>query len=161
MKLRMLNGAHSLIAYAGALSNHTYVRDAMADPLIAALVKRHIEAASRTLEPLDGIDFEQYAQKLIDRFENPAIAHETNQIAMDGTQKLPQRIFDPALESLRLGYPIETFAITMALWIWYGVNSCSNGSGYELLDPRQRRTLCRFILARTPRPPHCITLFPA
>ena len=141
MKLRMLNGAHSLIAYAGVLSGYTLVRDAMTDPVIADLVKRHIDAASLTLEPLDGIDFAQYADELIVRFENPNIAHKTNQIAMDGTQKLPQRIFEPTLESLRLGYPIDTFAITMALWIAYGVNSCGTDSDYELIDPRKEELM--------------------
>ena len=141
MKLRMLNGAHSLIAYAGVLSGYTLVRDAMTDPVIADLVKRHIDAASLTLEPLDGIDFAHYAQELIVRFENPNIAHKTRQIAMDGTQKLPQRIFEPALESLRLGYSIDTFAITMALWIAHGVDCCGTGSDHELNDPRKEELM--------------------
>ena len=141
MKLRMLNGAHSLIAYAGALSGYTFVREAMTDPVIAELVKRHIDAASLTLEPLAGVDFAHYADELIVRFENPNIAHKTRQIAMDGTQKLPQRIFEPALESLRSGYSIDTFAITMAMWIAYGMDSCGADSDYELLDPRKEELM--------------------
>ena len=56
MKLRILNGAHSMLAYAGYLSGHVYVRDVMADDALAALVKRHMLAAAETLTPLSGID---------------------------------------------------------------------------------------------------------
>ncbi|MDB3935124.1 mannitol dehydrogenase family protein [Granulosicoccus sp.] len=159
MKLRMLNGAHSLIAYAGVLSGHTYVRDAMADPLIVVLVKRHIEAAAQTLKPLDGIDFKHYAQELIARFENRNIAHKTEQIAMDGTQKLPQRIFEPALESLHLGKPIDTFAITMALWIAFGVDRCGTGSSHELLDPRKEELMSMYSRANLEATDLCNKIF--
>jgi fructuronate reductase len=64
MKLRMLNGAHSMLAYAGFLSGRAYVRDVMADPALAALVERHLKAAAATLPPLDGLDLAEYAVQL-------------------------------------------------------------------------------------------------
>lgn len=137
MKLRMLNGAHSLIAYMGYLAGKTYVRDVMADKKMSQLVSSHIAAAAKTLRPLEGIDLQIYADQLIERFENPNIAHETHQIAMDGTQKMPQRIFDPAMDALQNGHSIESFAFTTAMWIAYCKGSNHARGTYEIRDPRE------------------------
>ena len=111
MKLRMLNGAHSMLAYVGFLSGHALVRDVMADRALARLVARHISAAAATLAPLEGIDFTQYGAELEARFRNPFIAHETYQIAMDGTLKLPQRLLQPAEAALRMGQDVRTLRL--------------------------------------------------
>lgn len=137
MKLRMLNGAHSLIAYAGFLSGHAHVRDAMGDPALVALVRRHLAAAAQTLSPLDGVDFAAYADDLVRRFENPHLAHATHQIAMDGTEKLPQRILAPALDALRHGQSLEPFAFATAAWMRYALGRQDDGTPYDLRDPRQ------------------------
>ena len=142
MKLRMLNGAHSLIAYLGHVHGCKYVRDAMAHPHIEPLVRRHFQAAAKTLSPLPEVDFYEYAQQLAERFENPNIAHETYQIAMDGTQKLPQRIFSPAIDALKQGQAIDSFALATAAWIFYcyvGIHGHSvvGLDPYALRDPRE------------------------
>ncbi|SHH17937.1 mannitol dehydrogenase family protein [Cognatishimia maritima] len=137
MKLRMLNGAHSLMAYTGFLSRCRYVRDAMSDTRIAALIEMHIRAASRTLAQIDGVDYEQYGRALINRFKNPNIAHETYQIAMDGSQKMPQRIFEPALHALEHDGDIRTFAFATAIWIKYLIGRHDDGDSYALRDPRE------------------------
>lgn len=85
MKLTMLNESHSMLAYSGFLSGHRYVRGVMSDPALAVLVGRHLKAAAAVLPPLPGLDAADYATALIERFRNPAIAHETYQISMDGT----------------------------------------------------------------------------
>ena len=87
MKLRMLNGAHSMLAYAGFLSGCRHVSEVMADPALTALVRRHLEAAAATLPALPGVDFKAYAEALVARFSNPHLKHETYQIAMDGTEE--------------------------------------------------------------------------
>lgn len=117
MKLRMLNGSHSLIAYAGQMLELPHVRDAMADPPLAALVRRHMQAAGATLPQGAGLDPAAYAAALLARFANPAIAHQTRQIAMDGTEKLPQRWFAPAAELLRAGGDARPFAFATAVWL--------------------------------------------
>ena len=117
MKLRMLNGAHSLIAYLGVLANLTFVRDVMAVPVMAALVRRHMVEAAASLGAVPGIDLDHYAEALCARFANKAIAHKTAQIAMDGTQKLPQRLLEPAVEALDGGRPVDTFALAVAAWM--------------------------------------------
>lgn len=137
MKLRMLNGAHSMLAYAGFIAGHQYVRDVMADGDLARLVARHMSEAARTLEPVPDVDLGRYANELRDRFANPAIAHETWQIAMDGTQKLPQRLIEPARIALERGLPIDAYAFAVAAWMRYALGETEKGEPYALRDPRE------------------------
>ncbi|MBV2142988.1 mannitol dehydrogenase family protein [Falsochrobactrum sp. TDYN1] len=135
MKLRMLNGSHSMLAYTGFLAGKTYVRDVMADAALNKLVLRHLRAAAKTLPPID-INLDTYAQALAERFRNRAIAHETRQIAMDGTEKMPQRIFAPALDTLEKGGDTTPFAFAAAAWMRYGLGYNDIGKTYPLNDPR-------------------------
>ena len=91
-KLRMLNGAHSLLAYAGLARGHGFVHQAIADPAIHPLVRRLMQdEAAPSITPAAGQDLAAYADSLIARFANQAINHRLSQIAMDGSQKIPQR----------------------------------------------------------------------
>lgn len=137
MKLRMLNGAHSLLAYSGFMAGHEFVRDVMGDASLAVLVRRHMAAAARTLEPVAGVDFDGYAADLAQRFSNPEIAHKTYQIAMDGTQKLPQRLLEPATFALANGQSVEPYAFAVAAWMRYCLGMDENGETYALRDPRE------------------------
>lgn len=136
MKLTMLNGSHSMLAYAGFLSGCNYVRDVMNDLDLSALIWRHHKAAADLLQPLPGINFNDYATALAERFANPLIAHETFQIAMDGSEKLPQRIFQPAIEALNAKKDIRPFAFTTAMWMRFCLRRHDDGKCYDLHDPR-------------------------
>jgi len=136
MKLRMLNGTHSLLAYLGFIRGFDYIRDIMEDTVFASLAQRHMAAAAATLDPLPGIDFDAYADHLTARFANKSIAHRTYQIAMDGTQKLPQRLIEPAIEALAKGDGGDTFATAIAAWMRYAMGVDRNGKNYDLRDPR-------------------------
>ncbi len=136
MKLRMLNGSHSMLAYAGFLSGKPFVRDVMADPAASLLVRRHLGAAAASL-PEGAPDPAAYAEALVARFQNPAIAHATAQIAMDGSQKMPQRIFAPACEALAAGQDIAAFAFATAAWMRYALGRDEAGKDYALNDPRE------------------------
>ena len=131
MKLRLLNGSHSLIAYLGLLHGKTYVRDVMADPALVALVRDHLKAATATLPPMPDMDLVQYCDDLIERFRNPNIAHETFQIATDGSEKLPQRIFAPAVDALGADQSLRAFALATAAWMWF-----CRSEVHEINDPR-------------------------
>ncbi|WP_108658264.1 mannitol dehydrogenase family protein [Acuticoccus kandeliae] len=135
MKLRMLNGAHSMLAYAGFLAGHAFVRDVMQDRALTALIRRHLAAAAATLAPVPGVDLSRYADDLLARFANPHLAHQTYQIAMDGSQKMPQRIFAPALEAMRRGHPLAPFAFAAAAWLRYTLGRGEDGKPYALRDP--------------------------
>lgn len=115
MKLRLLNGAHSMIAYLGQLARLDYVRDVMAVAQYQNRVRQYMQAAARTLDPVPGIDLEAYQEQLIQRFANPTIAHRTCQIAMDGSQKLPQRIFAAGVDDFGAGRDGAEFAYATAV----------------------------------------------
>jgi len=139
MKLRMLNGSHSLIAYLGQVGDYRYVRDAMANEAFSQLVAQHMKNAAATMAPLAGIDFSDYGGELVERFRNPEIAHETRQIAMDGTEKLPQRIFSPACDLPQESKMLGTFALCFAAWMAVmrqRVNTAQDGAVELLNDPR-------------------------
>jgi fructuronate reductase len=120
MKLRLLNGSHSTLAYLGALAGHAYVADAMADPGIAGVVA-HLMAddVEPTLAVPDGFDVAAYQQELIERFHNPALHHRTVQIAMDGTQKLPQRLLGTIRDRLTAGAEPRFACLGVAAWMRY------------------------------------------
>lgn len=117
MKLRMLNGSHSLIAYMGQLAGLPHVRDVLMHPTLAALIRRHMRAAASSLPRAVGLDPESYADTLMQRFANRAIAHRTSQIAADATEKLPQRWFAPLAELLVAGNDARPFAFAIATWL--------------------------------------------
>ncbi|TCO71316.1 mannitol dehydrogenase family protein [Rhodovulum euryhalinum] len=148
MKLRMLNGAHSMLAYAGFMAGHAHVADVMADRALARLVHRHLGAAAATLPPLPDVDLEAYAAALMGRFANPHLRHATFQIAMDGTEKLPQRILAPAVAALEAGQPIDAFAFATAAWMRYVRGMREDGTAHDLRDPREEAL--RAALADTP-----------
>jgi fructuronate reductase len=92
--------------------------------------------AARTLAPVPGVDLEAYAKDLRERFANPAIAHQTYQIAMDGTEKLPQRLVAPALDARAAGQDIAPFAFAVAAWMRHCLGRLEDGSRHPLRDPR-------------------------
>jgi len=117
MKLRLLNGAHSGIAYLGLLSGHATVDRAFADPSIRRFVDRLWAEAIPTLPRDAGLDPIPYTAELAARFSNTALAHRTAQIANDGSQKLPQRIIASALARLEAGLLPEHLSLVVAAWI--------------------------------------------
>ena len=93
MKLRMLNGTHSALAYIGYLAGHETIADTMADPVFAGYARALWAEIMPAVTAPEGVSLPDYADALFDRYANPAIRHRTWQIAMDGSQKLPQRFW--------------------------------------------------------------------
>ena len=136
MKLRLLNGAHSCLAYLGYLAGYETVSDAMADPNMAAYIRRLMDdEATPTLDVPPGTDLTAYKDALIERFRNPALKHRTWQIAMDGSQKLPQRLLGTVRDRLAAGQPIDGLALGIAAWMRYvsGTDEC--GEAIDVRDP--------------------------
>jgi fructuronate reductase len=117
MKLRLLNGAHSAIAYLGLLTGHPTVADSFGDPRIRGFVERYWREVIPTLPRDAGLDTDAYTAALTERFSNPALRHRTSQIGTDGSQKLPQRIIASARLRLKAGLPITNLMLVAAAWI--------------------------------------------
>ena len=136
MKLRLLNGAHSSLAYLGYLAGYETVSDAMADPAMAAYVRRLMdEEVTPTLTVPPGADLDAYKDALIARFHNPALKHRTWQIAMDGSQKLPQRLLGTVRDRLAAGQPIDCLALGVAAWMRYVTGIDEQGNAIDVRDP--------------------------
>jgi fructuronate reductase len=132
-KLRILNGAHSTLAYLGLLIGHETVADAMADSALAGFVERLVrEDIVATLEP-SPLDLQAYAGETLERFRNPAIGHRLSQIAWDGSQKLPYRLLDSIADSLVAGRPAARLAVTVAAWMLFVERRARAGA--EIVDP--------------------------
>jgi fructuronate reductase len=136
MKLRLLNASHSALAYLGFLAGRETVADAMADPGLAAFAARVMDDATPTLALPAGTDVAGYKRSLLERFRNPALRHRTWQIAMDGTQKLPQRILGTIADRLAAGLPIDTHALVVAGWMRFAAGVDEAGRPIDLRDPK-------------------------
>ena len=128
-KLRMLNGAHSLLAYAGLARGHEFVHQAVADPELRQLVQHLMAQAGGTLPAEVQDQVPSYAKALIARFENPELAHRLQQIAMDGTQKVPYRF----IATLRDG-PAPAVVEGVRAWIEFCTSETK--AGRVLNDPK-------------------------
>ncbi|MGM0701504.1 MAG: mannitol dehydrogenase family protein [Pseudomonadota bacterium] len=136
MKLRLLNGSHSLLAYLGAPEGIETVVDAVSLPDLSALLHRYmLDEAAPTLSMPEDTDLEAYAEQLLTRFANDSLQHRLHQIAMDGSQKLPQRWFEGARQRYRLGETAPCVALGMAAWIRYTAGRDRQGQAYAVDDP--------------------------
>jgi fructuronate reductase len=117
-KLRLLNGAHSTLAYLGRLRGRALVSEAMADRPLAAFVEAMMrEEIAPSLTSAPGLDLDAYIRAVLQRFRNPAIAHKLSQIAWDGSQKLPFRLLQTIEEALDAGRPFARMARGVAAWM--------------------------------------------
>jgi fructuronate reductase len=115
LKLRVLNGSHSLLAYLGLLAGARTVDEAVRDDAIAGAVRRLVdEDVAPTLPP--ELDLPGYVAALGERFANPRMGHRLEQIAMDGSQKLPARLLPVARERLAAGAEPRWVALAVAAW---------------------------------------------
>lgn len=136
IKLRLLNGAHSTMAYTGYLSGLHYISEVMEQPALVNLVKTYMaREAGETVSAPQGFDIEAYKQQLLDRFSNKALKHRTWQIAMDGSQKLPQRLLEPLREQLAANGHIDILCLGVAAWIRYVSGVDEHGNAIEVSDP--------------------------
>lgn len=115
-KLWLLNGSHSLMAYAGQLRGHTTVADALADPVCAAWITEFWDEAEANL-PAEGLAIPAYRAALLERFGNARIAHHLAQIAMDGSSKLRMRAVPVLKAELAAGHSGTGAARMIAAWV--------------------------------------------
>jgi fructuronate reductase len=145
-KLRMLNGSHSALAYLGYLAGFETIVDTVSDDVFARFVQRfwHEEVIPALPAP-PGMALGPYADQLLKRYGNPAIRHRTWQIAMDGSQKLPQRLLSTMRDNLRQGRPFPCLALAVAGWMRYVGGVDEAGQPIDVRDPLASR--CREQLA--------------
>ncbi|MFV0576625.1 MAG: mannitol dehydrogenase family protein [Vibrio sp.] len=141
MKLRLLNGTHSSIAYLGYLAGYKTVAETMADPKFSTFVRYLMDVEIEPSIHITGIDLNAYKDSLIERYENTALQHLTWQIAMDGSQKIPQRWLETIQYGLDNNVNIEGLYLAIAAWIKYVKGIDEQGEAIDVLDPLKQRYL--------------------
>ncbi len=136
MKLRMLNGSHSFLAYLGYLGGYAHISDTMTNESYRkAAFDMMMKAQAPTLNMPEGTDLEGYANLLINRFTNPSLKHQTWQIAMDGSQKIPQRMGGSLRFHLDAGSDYKWLAMGIAGWMTYVSGSDEKANPIDVRDP--------------------------
>lgn len=117
-KLRMLNGSHSLLAYCGLRRGHQFVHEAIADPDLRALAETLMRnEAAPTIAAGPDQRLGPYADDLLARFGNAALNHRLAQIAIDGSQKIPQRWLATLAEARQQGRDCPAILTAIAAWL--------------------------------------------
>ena len=118
VKLRLLNGSHSLIAYLGALDGRETIPDSRMQPFVEECVRNAIrDEYLPSIDLPDGFDPDAYIARLFDRWTNVALGDRTSRVGSDGSSKLLDRIPEPAIRLLKRGVMPQQMALTAAAWI--------------------------------------------
>jgi fructuronate reductase len=147
-KLRLLNASHSLLAYLGSLRGYATIAESVRDEALAGATRRLMYGdVLPTLAAPDGLDLPDYCEQLMARFANPALLHSTFQVAMDGSQKLPNRVLGTIRDRLGAGATPQAAALVVAAWMAYVARAAAGESGLPLDDPLRDRLAAAAVAA--------------
>ena len=136
-KLRMLNGTHSSLAYLGSVAGYVTVDAAIGDTALAGFIAAMM---AEEIEPtLSRPKLPEYRAALLTRYRNPALKHKLQQIAMDGSQKLPQRLLGTIRDRLAARAPCDRLCFAVAGWLRYLNGKDEKGEAYPISDPLAER----------------------
>ena len=144
LKLRMLNGSHSAMAYLGYIAGYDHIHQVSGDARFQRFINGLWDESGATLGTLPGVDIGAYRNSLWARFRNSSLPHRTWQIAMDGSQKLPQRLLNPIRDRLRGSGAIPHLTLAVAGWMRYIGGVDEHGDRIDVRDPLSSRlaTVC-------------------
>ena len=134
-KLRLLNGAHSAMAYLGGLAGIDTVDQFVEQPWGRGFVRPLWDELESTLTPPRGLDVAEYRRTLMRRFGNSALRHRLRQIAIDGSQKIPQRLVTAAADLLDRGRQPDAIALAIAAWMRWQSGRDDLGHRFDVDDP--------------------------
>ena len=152
MKLRILNGSHSTLAYHGALAGYETIAETILDDRFRDIARRLIrEDVIPGLDAPDGTDLVGYGDTVLHRYQNPALAHRTVQIAMDGSQKLPLRLLGTIRTAVGQGRTARYAARGVAAWMAYVASPVGRTGGPLPLDDPMADRLAALVRGRADR----------
>jgi fructuronate reductase len=155
LKLRMLNGCHSAIAYIGSLLGDDYVHQTIARPEVQRFIERLMaDEQSQSLTVPAGIEVAEYSQIIIERFKNKYVPYRNAQVATDGSLKLPQRLLYSACDLLKQQQTPSAIALAIAAWLQYLVGY-QQRQAHAVSDPNLA-TLEAIIAAHHKTPAHLV-----
>jgi mannitol-1-phosphate/altronate dehydrogenase len=137
MKMRLLNGSHSALAYPSYLLGYRRVDEAMQDPLIRGFIREfYMEEVPPTLAPVPGIDLEVYKDTLIRRFSNKNTGDAVLRLASEGSSKIPNFMLKPLCEAVKKGLPHTNMIFALAAWARFLSGEDEAGKSIPLEDAR-------------------------
>jgi mannitol 2-dehydrogenase len=135
MKLRLLNASHQALCYPGYLVGYRLVHEVTTDPLFARFLLDYMTAeAIPTLKPVPGLDIDQYARQLIERFSNPEVRDTVARLCANTSDLIPKFLLPVIRHQLAAGAPFTRSAAVVASWARYAEGSDENGETYEIDD---------------------------
>lgn len=147
MKLRLLNGSHSALAYLGFLAGFTFIHEAINNTTLHQLVKTLMdEDVTPSLQVPEGFDLTTYKEIIRERFANSEVPYKTTQVANDGSQKLPQRLLAVAQHHVTQGQQPKAVPLIVAAWFHFLEGQNAQGDRHEVNDPLAGK-LCSLALS--------------
>ncbi len=134
MKTRLLNGGHTALAFPSLLKGFIFVDDAMKDKQIKKFVKSYMNEVKVTLKDIEDVDYDEYIEKLIIRFANPATKDRILRLAEDTSAKFLNFVINPLMLLLESNKKVPMITTVLASWIIYLNKSISNAD-YIVKDP--------------------------
>ena len=134
MKLRLLNGSHQALAYAGYLAGYRLVDEVCRDPLFAAFVRQYMEEATPTLAPVPGVDIDAYKAELVSRFSNAHVRDTVARLCAETSDRIPTFVLPVVRHNLATDGPVEASAAVVATWARYAEGVDESGKPVEVVD---------------------------
>ena len=135
MKLRLLNASHQALCYPGHLVGYRFVHEVTTDPLFARFLLDYMtREAIPTLRPVPGVDLQEYANQLIERFSNPEVRDTVARLCSNGSDCIPKFLLPVIRQQLAAGQPVTRSAAVVAAWARYAEGTGENGEPHELDD---------------------------
>jgi mannitol 2-dehydrogenase len=135
MKLRLLNAGHQALCYFGYLAGYRLVHEVCRDPLFAAFLLAYMDReATPTLEPVPGIDLEQYKRDLIVRFRNEGIRDTVARLCAESSDRIPKWLLPVIRRNLETGGEIRRSAAVVASWARYAEGVDEQGEPIVVVD---------------------------
>jgi fructuronate reductase len=140
LKLRLLNGSHSALAYLGLLAGYEYIAEFIGVDGVAAFIRKLMGEAATTVSAPSSVNVDEYEQQLLQRFANPGLRHRLAQIAIDGSQKLPPRLVATVRDARAASVEPSATVLGIAAWMRY-VTAGQDDAGRPLVidDPLASR----------------------
>jgi mannitol 2-dehydrogenase len=135
MKMRLLNGGHSSVAYCAALLGFEYVAEALADPALRQLLLAFLAEVRPAVRPLPGINLEVYAATIVERFANPRMRDQIPRICSNGCAKIAKFIVPSMRDLLATGASLQVVPLVIASWLRYISGADDRGHPIDIADP--------------------------
>jgi mannitol 2-dehydrogenase len=144
MKLRLLNASHQALCYLGYLSGYRYAHEVCSDPLFTGFLLGYMDdEATPTLEPVPGVDLDEYKHQLIERFANPEIKDTLARLCAESSDRIPKWLVPVIRHELQADGPVHRAALVVAAWARYAEGVDEQGEPIEIVDQRKERVMAR------------------